>query len=222
MSCPTTTPNLLGLRVLHRTMRTDLHRLTALVERLADLRAAIGTKRAKALDAWIRGLCAEIHHHHLAEDEIAWPVIERHAGAAADLTGLSEDHAALGPLLADVREASTALVRGPSAELPAQAGALAGRLARLRDTLDEHIADEEREIFPIIERYVPAAEWDAVTRGVQRRAGGPGAAFQVPRILDVATPEEFAALRAEAGPLLPIMAAALRPGHRRRERLVFG
>ena len=29
-------------------------------------------------------------------------------------------------------------------------------------------------------------------------------------------------LTAEAGPLLPIMAAALRPGHRRRERLVFG
>ena len=33
MTSPTT-PNLMGLRVLHRTMRTDLHRLTALAERL--------------------------------------------------------------------------------------------------------------------------------------------------------------------------------------------
>jgi len=68
MTCPTSTPNLMGLRVLHRTMRADLHRLTALTERLADLRAGIGAKRAAALDAWVRGLCAEIHHHHEAED----------------------------------------------------------------------------------------------------------------------------------------------------------
>jgi len=222
MTCPTSTPNLMGLCVLHRTMRADLHRLTALTERLADLRTGIGAKRAEALDAWVRGLCAEIHHHHEAEDRIAWPVIERHAGAAADLTGLTEDHAALDPLLADVRAGAAAIVRGPSAELPAQAGALAGRLARLRDTLDEHIEAEERELFPIIERHVPADEWDAVSKGVQKMPGGPSAGFQVPRVLAAATPDELGALREEAGPLLPVMAALLGPAHRRRERLVFG
>jgi hypothetical protein len=51
-------PDLAGLRLLHRVMRTDLHRLTALVEQLAHLRAGISEKRAKAIDRWILGVCA--------------------------------------------------------------------------------------------------------------------------------------------------------------------
>ncbi|GAA4560679.1 hemerythrin domain-containing protein [Pseudonocardia xishanensis] len=218
MTCPTSTPNLMGLRGLHRTMQADLHRLTALVERLADLRAGIGTKRAKALEAWVRGLCAEIHHHHAAEDRVVWPVVSRYAD-----DGLADvEHTELGPLLDEVREAAALVVAGPSAELPAQAGALAGRLARLRDALDRHVETVEGRLFPLVERCVPADEWAAVVKGLQRMPGGPSAAFRVPRIVDLATPEEWEAMRAHAGPALPLLAVLLGPAHRRRERLVFG
>jgi hypothetical protein len=88
--------------------------------------------------------------------------------------------------------------------------------------LDEHIVAEEAEIFPVIERYVPADAWEGVTRGVRKRGGGPSAVFRVPRIADVATPQERVALGAEAGPVPRMLLAALRPGHRRREALVFG
>ena len=69
---------------------------------------------------------------------------------------------------------------------------------------------------------MPADEWDAVSKRVQKMPGGPSAGFQVPRVLAAATPDELEALREEAGPLLPVMAALLGPAHRRRERLVFG
>jgi hypothetical protein len=35
----------------------------------------------------VLALCTEVHDHHTAEDEYAWPVIARHAGAAVDLGG---------------------------------------------------------------------------------------------------------------------------------------
>jgi hypothetical protein len=76
----------------------------------------------------------------------------------------------------------------------------------------------------VIEKYVSAAEWKAVEDAVRKSGPGPGTEmrFLLPRVADVATPEEFARLRALAGPVLMVVLAFVRPGHRRRERLVFG
>ncbi|ODU00712.1 MAG: hypothetical protein ABS81_22845 [Pseudonocardia sp. SCN 72-86] len=217
-----TTPDLLGLRLLHRAMRSELHRTTAMAERLADVRTGCSPKRAKAIDKWVRDLCAEIHHHHTAEDLDAWPVIAARAGAAIDLTELSDDHAALDPLLERLRAASHALANGRPEEQPALATELAAALRVIRDELDEHIEAEERDVFPIVEQYVPAAEWKAVEAAVQKRKGGPGVAFQVPRIVAVTTAEELAAMRKVAGPVLVALLKVITPAYNRRVRLVFG
>ncbi|MBN9110303.1 MAG: hemerythrin domain-containing protein [Pseudonocardia sp.] len=218
----TATADLLGLRLLHRAMRTELHRTTAMAERLADVRTGCSPKRAKAIDKWVRDLCDEIHHHHTAEDLDAWPVIAARAGAAVDLTELSDDHAALDPLLDRLRAASQALANGRPEEQPALASELAAALRVIRDELDEHIEAEERDVFPIVEQYVPAAEWKAVEAAVQKRKGGPGVAFQVPRIVAVTTPQELAAMRKVAGPVLIALLKVITPAHNRRVRLVFG
>lgn len=216
-----TTPDLLGLRLLHRAMRAELHRTTAMAEQLADVRTGCTPKRARAIDRWVRDLCAEIHHHHTAEDLDAWPVIEARAGAAVDLTELSDDHAALDPLLDRLRAASAALASGRPEEQPALASELATALRVIRDELDEHIDTEERDVFPVIERYVPADDWKAVQAAVQKRKGGPGFAFQVPRIAAAATPAELEAMRALAGPVLVALLTIIGPSYRRRVRLVF-
>src|SRR3712207_6695398 len=83
-----TTPDLLGITLADRTMRRDLHRLTAAAEQIADGRPC-PPARAAAIGAWVRDLRTEIHHHHTAEDDVARPVIAEHAGAAVDLTALS-------------------------------------------------------------------------------------------------------------------------------------
>jgi iron-sulfur cluster repair protein YtfE (RIC family) len=215
----TRTADLTGITIAHRMMRTDLHRLTPTTERIADGETC-SPRRAAALARWVENVCEEIHHHHTAEDELAWPVIARHAGQAVDLTELSDDHAALDPLLDGLRAAAGALRGASAADRRDAARELARRLSALRDEIDEHLEAEEADLFPVIERYVPADEWDTVVAGVQK--GGPGLRFMLPRVLAVVTDEEFASMRTEAGPVLLALAAVLRPGHRRRERLVFG
>ncbi|MFD6756211.1 hypothetical protein [Micromonospora gifhornensis] len=99
------------------------------------------------------------------------------------------------------------------------AAQLAAALVQLRDVLDEHIEEEERLIFPVIRSYVSVADWNTVERAVCR---GGALRFELPRIEQYARPEELAELRRIAGPVLRLMLAALRPGFRRREAIVFG
>ncbi|MFR9803114.1 hemerythrin domain-containing protein [Pseudonocardia sp. RS010] len=217
MTAPATTPDLLGMRLTHRIMRRDLHRLAATAGRLAGGRSC-DTRRAKALVRWVTTLADEIHHHHTVEDELTWPLIERHAGTAVDLTVLSDDHRALDPLLDDLRRAAAGFLDAPIH--PERAAVLADALGRVRDELDEHIENEEAELFPVIERYVPAAEWQEMEKAIRR--GGPPAGFVLPRMAEVAAPGELAALKAEAGPVLVLLLGLLRPRHARRVRPVFG
>lgn len=216
----TDAPDLLGITLAHRMMRTDLHRLTDAAERIAAGTTPCTGRRADALVTWVRLLCDEIHHHHTAEDDIAWPVIARYAAGSVDLAVLTDDHTALDPLLDLVRAAALDLAAAADGTRRAAAAELAGRLARVRDEIDEHLDAEETGLFPVIERYVPAAEWARVEEGV-RSSGGPGMRFVLPRIVDVASPEEWEHLRAAAGPVLVVLARLVRPAHRRRERLVF-
>jgi len=90
----------------------------------------------------------------------------------------------------------------------------------VRDEIDEHLDAEERDLFPVIERHVPAADWDAVVAQVQK--SGPGLRFMLPRIAAVTTPQEWAGMRREAGPVVVLMERLLRGGYRRRCALVFG
>jgi len=217
-------PDLLGMTLGHRMMRADLHRLTAVVEAIAAGRTDCPNRRTAALVRWCRDLCDEIHHHHAAEDEIGWPVIAQYAGDSVDLAVLSDDHSALDPMLDTVRVAATTFAQAPEDRRRDSAVELAAGLARVRDELDEHIEAEEAAIFPVVEKYVPAAEWARTEQAA--RKSGPGAryelTFSLPRIVSVATPEEYARLRRTAGPVLTPILALVRPSFRRRERLVFG
>ncbi|MEV0155528.1 hemerythrin domain-containing protein [Micromonospora sp. NPDC050686] len=220
-----TEPNLVGFRINHRTMRADTRRLADLADRVAAGQITYDLRRAKALRTYVRLLCDGIHHHHRMEDEVLWPVLERSAAAEIDLRELSDDHASLDPVLDEARAAVDELAAVLAAGSPAEgraraaAGRLAAVLAQLRDVLDEHIEEEERLIFPVIQRYVSAADWDAVERAVRK---GGALRFELPRIERYARPDELAELKRMAGPVLRLMLAALRPGFRRREARVFG
>ena len=207
---PTTTPDLLGITLGHRAMGRAARRLAELAARIRSGEDRVDRRRATALASWIRRLSTEIHHHHEAEDDVLWPVLERCAGDRVDLAALTDDHAALDPLLARVVEAADA------ADWPA----LATGLETLADLLEEHITEEEKDLFPIILAHVPREDWRSVETAVRERGGDLG--FVLPRIAAVATPEQFAALRREAGPVLMALLVVTRFRLRRTERLVFG
>ena len=91
-----------GLLLAHRAMLRDLDRLAELTATLAGGAARLHRKRAAAIAAYLSDFCDSIHHHHSAEDEVLWPVLERSAGAHVDLTELTDDHAVLDPKLARI------------------------------------------------------------------------------------------------------------------------
>ncbi|GIF47214.1 hemerythrin HHE cation binding domain-containing protein [Asanoa ferruginea] len=215
-------PNLIGVRINHRTMRSDTRRLAELLSGVAAGQIAYDRRRATALRTYVRLLCDGIHHHHRMEDEVLWPVLRRSAGAEIDLRELSDDHAALDPVLDEVRVAADELAAAFTSDagrVHAVAAHLAAVLAQLRDVLDEHIEEEELLIFPVIRRHVTVADWNTVERAVRK---GGALRFELPRIERYARPEELAELKKIAGPVLRLMLAALRPGFRRREATVFG
>jgi iron-sulfur cluster repair protein YtfE (RIC family) len=212
-----TAPDLLGITINHRSMRGDARRFADVTRAIADGRLEGTPARARAIHRYLTSLCAGIHHHHQAEDDILWPVLHAAAGAEIDLAELTDDHRQLDPLLDRVRSQSAALAATPGDRTAA--AALADTLTTLRDLLDEHIEDEERTVFPVILRYVTGEQWRRVEDAV-RKGGTMG--FELPRIERYATPDELRALYRTAGPVLRLIVAAVRPGFLRRERAIFG
>jgi hemerythrin-like domain-containing protein len=204
--------DVLGMRLAHRTMLRDAVRLPTRAE---DAAAGAPVDPA-ALASYVRDFADSVHHHHTVEDEILWPVLVESAGPHVDLTELSDDHAALSPMLDRLRAAADGYRARPGEDT---ATALATALAELRDTLTEHIGEEEAAVFPVIERYVSVRDWAEVEKRIRRRAK---LSFEAPRVVLAATPAELAVIRAEGGLPLKLLIALLVPRYRRRERAVFG
>ncbi|GAA4931169.1 hypothetical protein GCM10023204_43830 [Actinomycetospora succinea] len=199
-------------------MCRDSRRLADLATRIVAGAERVDRTRAAAIARWVGRLADEIHHHHEAEDDVLWPVLEARAGDRVDLAALTDDHAALDPLLAQVRAAADELAQAPAD--PSVGRALARHLGALADLLTEHIDEEEREVFPIILAHVPQHEWHAVEAAVRDRGGDMG--FALPRVADAASPDEMADLRRMAGPVLMVLLPITRWRLRRAEKLVFG
>lgn len=206
-------PDTLGMRLAHRAMLRDAARLPALLQHLAAATAA--PARARAVAGYVDDFCDSVHHHHSAEDDVLWPVLAASAGAHVDLAELSDDHAALDPLLGRIRAGAARFRTAPDEDA---ATALAVDLGELRDVLEEHIADEEASVLPAIEEHVSVADWREVEAEIRTRAK---LTFEAPRVLAVVTPEERAVLLEEGGLVLRLMVAVLGPSFRRRERRVF-
>jgi hemerythrin-like domain-containing protein len=202
-----------GLFLAHRAMLRDLDRMGDLTTSLTGQK--LDRRRAHAIAGYLDDLCTSIHHHHSAEDDVLWPVLEKSAGAHVDLTELSDDHSVLDPKLHRVRTGATALRRDGVIS-----AALAADMADIRETLHEHIADEEKTIIPLIRRYVSQEDWDAVEAQIRKR--GAKMSFEVPRVLAVTTKEELDEIKAEGGLPVAVMLKILPPAFRRRERRVFG
>lgn len=210
-------PDLLGISLAHRAMVTDVGRIAALTSAFADGRLTCAPRRARAVARYVVLLCDSVHHHHTTEDEVLWPVIEAAADGCVDLTELTEDHAALDPRLDRLR----ALAAGFRLNVGDRdsAAPLAAGLTELHTLLHEHIADEEREIFPVIRQYVSVDDWAAVEKVAQR---GGRMSFDGPRTVAVMTERERVVLSETISPLLRGLITLMSVRHRRFDRRVFG
>ncbi len=211
-------PDLTGFALVHRALRSGCRLL-------ADAATAVAAgspcppARHRAVVRFAGAVLDEVHRHHAREDDVLWPVIAASAGVHVDLEPLSDDHAELQRLLDRAR---AALARFAVAG-PVQAAPLAEVLTRLADDLDEHVAEEEREVFPVLRRFVSAGD---LTRAEARFRSGTTPvrlAFLLPWLADACpTPADRERLLARVPPPLRLLLRAASPAWRRRRDLVAG
>jgi hemerythrin-like domain-containing protein len=141
--------------IIHDVLRREFALMPGLIAAVA-----VGDRERAALVAeHIDGLTTLLHHHHSGEDANVWPLLlARSSGSAAALTeSMHDQHEQLATLL-DAVDAELAVWR-------IDAATTAGK--RLVDALDQllpllwrHLEDEERDVVPLLEQHVTAAEWD--------------------------------------------------------------
>lgn len=135
---------------------TMLRREFRLLPRLVRDVAPGDVERAETVGAHAEQVCFLLHLHHEGEDLLLWPRLVERAGdrATAIVPTMEEQHAAI----EETYEEVTGLL--PRWRATAEhGGRLAAALDRLLPALLEHLALEEKEVLPLAEQYVTAAEW---------------------------------------------------------------
>lgn len=202
-------PDLLDYRVVHRAMTTDLARLAVVADELVR---SPDRRRLRLLRRYLRGISAEIVNHHRVEDDDVWPLLETVAADRTALVSLTEDHERLDPLLARAGELAAADTATPE---------LAATLHELADLLVRHVADEERDVFPIIIERIRVEDYARLQERFRGTLGLATLTFVVPWVVGHASPDERPALLADAPPPLRVLLAVTERGFRSRARRLF-
>lgn len=124
------------------------------------------TARVKYLAKHLHGITALLHVHHRTEDEYFWDrMTERAPSCGLHVALMRRQHGAVSDRLDVVDGLVDRWVRQPD-------GTTAARLAAELDEVDrllvEHLADEERDAFPVLDAILSDEEWDDIHRHAQR------------------------------------------------------
>jgi hemerythrin-like domain-containing protein len=118
-------------------------------------------KHAQDVDDYLALICEMLHEHHVGEDTILWPPLRARVSA--------DDHRLLDKAEAQHEDINAALGRVNDArrrwsDRPDQdhGSALTNELQTLYALVNEHLADEERDIVPLAAAYLSESEWRAI------------------------------------------------------------
>jgi hemerythrin-like domain-containing protein len=145
-SQPDAPANIEPMRVLHAALRRDVSRLQEAAGRLD------GSPAPPTVLAGWEEFQAQLGNHHSAEDDDLWPVLRRELsdpGELAAVDAMVAEHQQIPPALAGV----DAALRG--------GGEAAAPVEHLSAVVLDHLAHEEREVLPLIERHLTRAQWRA-------------------------------------------------------------
>lgn len=149
-------PDTTDMVLVHRVFRREFR----LAPRLVRQVPAGDTARAERVAAHIADLADALHHHHSGEDDLVWPKLLQRAQFEADLViRMQTQHEAVAGLLLAVQNL---LCTWRTTGSLVTRGLLAERLEQLSAALDEHLAEEERRILPLVEEHLSVAEWAQV------------------------------------------------------------
>ena len=146
------------MALVHHGFRTALHDVPDLIRTTP----AGNIRQAAMVGAHLDFVVLVLHHHHAAEDELIWPKLhERVPAHDGEIARMEGAHRAIAAAVDAAKAAAH-----PWAKTGEGTERLMGAVAVLIDVVDEHLDDEEREVVPLIDRYITASEWKkAIARG---------------------------------------------------------
>ena len=158
-------PDTFEMIFVHNCFRRQFHALPGLVRGVPDG----DTDRAGTVVGFVDELTAMLHHHHSGEDDLMWPLLlERAPLDGALILRMEEQH----ERIAEIYQQTGVLGRDFVASAdPACREELACALIELAAGLDEHLADEENLVLPLVEQVMTVPEWEALNE--RGRAGMP-------------------------------------------------
>ncbi len=124
-------------------------------------------RRADFLSNHLHGLTKLLHVHHHAEDDFFWDrMTERAPACGLHVALMRKQHQSVSDQLDEI---DTRIDDWTASGADAAAGErLATALDEVDRSLAEHLADEEREAFPVLDAVLSEAEWDEISAHAQR------------------------------------------------------
>lgn len=124
-------------------------------------------QRAAFLSNHLHGLTKLLHVHHRAEDDFFWDrMTERAPACGLHVALMRKQHQSVSDQLDEI---DTRIDDWTASGADAAAGErLATALDEVDRSLAEHLADEEREAFPVLDAVLSEAEWDEISAHAQR------------------------------------------------------
>ncbi|WP_173924163.1 hemerythrin domain-containing protein [Agromyces sp. Marseille-P2726] len=161
-TAPATTCRSDEVVVIHRLFRRLFAEAPALVRDVAPGDVA----RAGHVAKHLHGIIALLHVHHRTEDDYFWDrMTERAPACGLHVALMRRQHGAVSDRLDLADEPATSWAGEADA---ATAERLAAELDEVDRLLVEHLADEERDAFPVLDAILSDAEWDDIHKHAKR------------------------------------------------------
>ncbi len=141
------------MAIVHRAFRVELDNAAGLIRGVA----AGDNRRSAMVGSHIDFVMTALHHHHLAEDAVVWPMLAARAPSrTAEVTRMEDAHRGITDTSERVRDTTA---RWAESGDPWLAGQLVPLVQKLASRVDEHFDDEERSVVPLIAEYLNPKEW---------------------------------------------------------------
>lgn len=166
MSSEPAGPAVQDMRIVHSALRRDLERTRIVLSEPTLLT----DRRRRAIGDHLVWLMHTLHRHHSGEDHHLWPEIRRREPSAGSLLDqMDADHRRIAEPIQEVEQVAAAFAAGTS-----RASRMLASLAGLAEALLPHLAREERDMMPVVDRVLSHAEW----RKLSHRAFVKGKSFR--------------------------------------------
>jgi hemerythrin-like domain-containing protein len=141
------------MALVHGAFRRELTSAPSLIHNVE----AGDTQRSSTVGGHVAFMAEALHHHHAAEDAVIWPKLRaRAATSEVDVTRMEDTHREIADYIERVRTVATSW---SACADPRVADQLVPTLEEFGARLDEHLADEERNVVPLINDHLTLREW---------------------------------------------------------------